>query len=66
MLEEKDEEQRLYFVVETKSSLFVDDLRDKESARIKCGETHFAALAVGESPAKYIKVRNLDDAMVGC
>ncbi len=66
ILIEKDGTERLYFVVETKSSLFTDDLRDKESAKIKCGEAHFAALAVGENPAIYIKARNVDDVMVSC
>ena len=66
VLVEKDGIERLYFVVETKSSLFTDDLRDKESAKIKCGEAHFEALAVGENPAKYIKARNVDDVMVCC
>ena len=46
--------QRLYFVVETKSSLFTDDLRSKEDAKIECGEAHFAALEVRENPARYI------------
>ena len=27
--------------METKSSLFTDDLRDKESAKIDCGKAHF-------------------------
>ena len=33
VLVEKDGTERLYFVVETKSSLFTDDLRDKEAPR---------------------------------
>ena len=33
VLVEKDGSERLYFVVETKSSLFTDDLRDKEPPR---------------------------------
>lgn len=66
ILVEKDGTERLYFVVETKSSLFTDDLRDKESAKIKCGEAHFAALAVGENPVHYIKARNVEDVMVEC
>ena len=53
--------QRLYFVVETKSSLFTDDLRDKESARIECGKAHFAALGVGENPARYLVATSLAD-----
>ena len=32
VLVEEDGAQRLYFVVETKSSLFTDDLRDKETS----------------------------------
>jgi type III restriction enzyme len=63
VLVDKDGEERLYFVVETKSSLFTDDLRDKESAKIRCGEAHFAALAVGENPARFIKATKLDDLM---
>ena len=53
-------QERLYFVVETKSSLFDDDLRDRESGVIKCGAAHFAALAVGESPALFDKFRDVD------
>jgi type III restriction enzyme len=37
--------ERLFFVAETKSSLLTDDLGDRESAKIKCGEPHFAGLA---------------------
>lgn len=61
VLVEKDGSERLYFVVETKSGLFVDDLRDKERAKIECGKAHFKALAVGEAPAQYIVARTIDD-----
>ena len=61
VLVEQDGAQRLYFVVETKSSLFTDDLRDKESAKIECGKAHFEALHTGENPAEYIVARSLDD-----
>lgn len=47
-------EERLYFVVETKSSLFTDDRRDKEGAEIECGKAHFAALQVREGPPRYL------------
>jgi type III restriction enzyme len=63
VLVEEDDTQRLYFVVETKSSLFTDDHRDKEYAKIECGKAHFHALATGENPAKYVVARNLDDVM---
>lgn len=61
VLVNKDGTKRLYFVVETKSSLFTDDLRNKESAKIECGKAHFKALAVGENPARYVVARNLSD-----
>lgn len=66
VLVEQDGAQRLYFVVETKSSLFTDDLRDKESAKIECGKAHFHALAadggaVGENPARYVVARSVGD-----
>lgn len=63
VLVEEDGIQRLYFVVETKSSLFTDDLRDKEYAKTECGRAHFQALATGENPAKYVVARNLNDVM---
>ena len=66
VLVEKDGAERLYFVVETKNSLFTDDLRDKESAKIKCGEAHFDALATGENPARFVKATKLDDVMAKC
>lgn len=53
VLVEKNGGERLYFVVETKASLFTDDLRDRESKKIECGKAHFKALAVGGDPARY-------------
>ncbi len=63
VLVEKDGAERLYFVVETKSGLFSDDLRDKERAKIACGKAHFEALATRESPAQYIVARSVDDVL---
>lgn len=57
------EGERLYFVVETKGGLFLDDLRDSEEAKIVCGKAHFAALRVSESPATYTVARSLDDVL---
>jgi type III restriction enzyme len=45
--------ERLYLVVETKSSAFLTDLRDKERAKIRCGERHFEAIATDPNPARY-------------
>lgn len=61
VLIEEEDAQRLYFVVETKSSLFSDDLRNKEQAKIVCGHAHFQALACGENPAQYVVARTVDD-----
>jgi len=67
VLVEKDGTERLYFVVETKSSLFTDDLRDKEGAKIKCGEAHFAELAKHDSSAaRYLKATKLEDVLANC
>ena len=59
-------EERLYFVVETKGSLFTDDLRDNEAAKIACGDAHFKALATGSNPARYVKATKVDDLMEHC
>jgi len=61
VLVDKPEGERLYLVVETKSSLFNDDLRDRESAKINCGKAHFKALASGDNPAFFLPARSLDD-----
>ncbi len=58
---EQDGAEHLYFVVETKSNLFEDDPRDKESAKIECGKAHFKALAVGDSSAHFVVATKFDD-----
>jgi len=60
---EKEGEERVYFVVETKGGLFKDDLREKEKAKIDCGKVHFNAIAEGDSPAHYIVARNIEDVL---
>lgn len=44
VLIEQDGKDRLYFVVETKSTLFSVERRPEENAKIKCGYAHFEAL----------------------
>ena len=61
VLIENDNAERLYFVAETKGTSFLDDLRNAERAKVDCGRAHFAALAVGDSPAKYCVVHTLDE-----
>jgi len=55
VLVEQDGQEKLYFVVETKSSLFSDALRPKEQAKIDCGKAHFEAL--GEE-ANFVKAND--------
>ncbi len=57
VLYEKDGEEKLYFVVETKGSLFSGDLRAKEQTKIDCGREHFKAL---DSGIEYEKANNFD------
>lgn len=56
----EDRKERLYFVVETKGSLFADALRPIEYGKINCGRAHFKALAIGESPAEYVEERSVE------
>lgn len=65
VLLDSEEGERLYFVVETKSSLFTDDLRVTESGKIECGKAHFNALRVGESPARYEVASNVEELLAG-
>ncbi len=50
VLIDKDEVEKLYFVVETKGSTDRDQLRFVEHEKIRCGEKHFEAL---ETEAEY-------------
>ena len=60
VLIDTDEGERLYFVVETKGSAFVADLRLAEAAKIECGKAHFEALQVRENPARYEVAATVD------
>jgi type III restriction enzyme len=55
--------ERLYFVVETKGSTNLQDLRDTEAAKIRCGKEHFSAIANESDPAKYVVARSLEDVL---
>ena len=58
MVIEKDGEEKLYFVVETKSSLFTDALRPAEQAKIDCGTAHFDALG---DEVQFVKATEMKD-----
>lgn len=56
------DEERLYFVVETKGNSDINYLREEERAKIKCARKHFEALgeyieftAPENSPDKFLK-----------
>lgn len=57
----KDNDERLFFVVETKSSSNPDDLRNKEKDKINCAREHFKELAQGAAPATYKVKVSVDD-----
>lgn len=62
VLVEDEGKEKLYFVVETKGSLWWDDLRHKEGAKIKCGKKHFAVLAdTQDNPAKFIQATKVGE-----
>ena len=54
---EKNSEEKLYFVFETKGSILSEDLRAKEDAKIKCGKKHFEVL---DSQVDFVKVDKFD------
>lgn len=53
-----DGQEKLYFVVESKDTIYKDMLRDIEKAKIQCGEEHFKAL--GEE-TRYLKASNYEN-----
>jgi type III restriction enzyme len=57
------EGERLYLVVETKSTAFLSGLRDMERDKIRCGEKHFEAIAQGPHPAEYHRGTSLADVL---
>ena len=48
-------------MVVTKDSLFTDDLRSSEAAKIDCGKAHFLAISEGNDGVSYIKARTLEN-----
>jgi len=62
---EKDNVEKLYFVVETKSSLFTDALRPAEQAKIDCGLAHFDALGDDVAFIKATKMSDVEDVVFG-
>ena len=62
VLVEMEGRRRLYLVVESKGSLFADDLRKPEAAKIACAREHFSTLAKeADDPARFVTATKLDD-----
>ena len=61
VLIEDDGGERLYLVVETKGSAFLDDLRNTERAKVECGKAHFEALRAKGPPVDYRVVHTADE-----
>jgi len=56
---EQEGKDVLYFVVETKSTLFTHELKGKEEQKINCGRKHFEALSVTTvDPARYVLAKD--------
>jgi len=65
ILVEQDDAERLYFVVETKGSLFNDDLRPIEQAKIDCGNAHFKLLAIDATSLHFERASSVKDVIAG-
>lgn len=60
VLIEKNGVDRLYFVVETKSTTMGGALRPDEAAKIDCGAVHFEEIGkANNNPAKFIKAKDI-------
>lgn len=64
---EVEGKNHLYFVVETKGTDMMGELRDRERGKISCAEQHFNVVAEGqESSARYLApVATLSDVLAG-
>jgi type III restriction enzyme len=63
ILVDQDGAEHLYLVVETKGSLFANDLRRTEGAKIYCGKAHFNALMVRDTSARYVVAHKWNDVL---
>ncbi len=57
--------ERLYLVVESKSSVWLEQWRPGESDKFRCGEKHFAALKIDEvdNPARFMSATTVNDVL---
>jgi type III restriction enzyme len=59
VLIEEGQSRKLYFVVETKGTTELEDLRPSEKQKISCGKQHFAALRESGEGARYRYVKDM-------
>lgn len=62
---EDDNEQKLYFVVETKGGIFEDAIKETERKKIECGEKHFEALETGMKMVVASEFEGVRDGIMG-
>ena len=55
---------RLYFVVETKGSALLEDLRPAEQAKVSCGRKHFEVIAKAPFQPAFRQARDLDELLL--
>ena len=63
VLVENEGAERLYFVVESKGTMFTEALRATEQAKIECGRQHFKALAVRDEAVQYVVAATVSDVL---
>ena len=61
VVQDENGAERLYFVVDTKGSSLLSDLRRSEAMKAKWGEAHFEALREAGSSAKYVVAKDFDE-----
>lgn len=54
---------RLYFVVETKGSQFLEDLRTSEADKIRCGSAHFQEIALADKQPVFMQAVTAEDVL---
>ena len=64
VLVEREGEDRLYFVVETKGTMFESGMRGREQQKIDCGRRHFDAVKSQHEPAAQYRVATTLDGLL--
>lgn len=55
--------QGMTFPCRLTGSLFATDLRGQEAGKIACGKAHFAAVAAGDAPARFVQATKLEEVL---